>query len=206
MIIDITQPLSPGMAVFPGDAPYEEAWTFRIGPGCPVNVSRVGFSAHCGTHADAPLHYDAAGLAVGALPLDAYVGPCRVIDARGTDALCTAETVRPHLDGAPPRILLRLADSTDPKVWPMGFRALAPDCVDLLASRGAVLVGIDTPSVDPETSKDLPSHMAAKRAGLRILENLVLSHVATRDYELIALPLRLDTLDASPVRAILRPL
>jgi len=116
MIIDITQPLSPGMAVFPGDAPYEEAWTFRIGPGCPVNVSRVAFSAHCGTHADAPLHYDAAGLAVGALPLDAYIGPCRVIDARGPDALCSAETVRPHLDGAPPRILLRLADSADPKV------------------------------------------------------------------------------------------
>ena len=69
-----------------------------------------------------------------------------------------------------------------------------------------MLVGIDTPSVDPETSKDLPSHMAAKRAGLRILENLVLSHVAPGDYELIALPLRLDTLDASPVRAILRPL
>ncbi len=172
MIIDITQPVSPGMAVFPGDAPYEDSWTFRIGPGCPVNVSRVAFSVHCGTHADA----------------------------------CGADAVRPHLDGAPPRILLRLVDSTDPKVWPKGFRALAPDCVDLLAARGAVLVGIDTPSVDPETSKDLPSHMAAKRAGLRILENLVLAHVKPGDYELIALPLRLDMLDASPVRAVLRPL
>ncbi len=42
--------------------------------------------------------------------------------------------------------------------------------------------------------------MAARRAGLRILENLLLSHVAPGDYELIALPLRLDALDASPVR------
>jgi arylformamidase len=206
MIIDITQPVSPGMAVFPGDAPYEDSWTFRIGPGCPVNVSRVAFSVHCGTHADAPLHYDADGQAVGVLPLDAYIGPCRVIDARGQEPLCGADAVRPHLDGAPPRILLRLVDSTDPKVWPKGFRALAPDCVDLLAARGAVLVGIDTPSVDPETSKDLPSHMAAKRTGLRILENLVLAHVRPGDYELIALPLRLDMLDASPVRAVLRPL
>ncbi len=139
MIIDITQPLSPGMAVFPGDAPYEESWTFRIGPGCPVNVSRVAFSTHCGTHADAPLHYDAEGQAVGALPLDAYIGPCRVIDARGGEPLCSADAVRPHLDGAPPRILLRLAEATDPKVWPTGFRALAPDCVDCWRRAGRCL-------------------------------------------------------------------
>jgi arylformamidase len=204
MIIDISQPLSPGMAVFPGDASYDEGWTFRIGAGCPVNVAQVSFSVHCGTHADAPLHYDAQGQAVGALALDPYLGPCRVIDARGPAPLCTADDVRSHLDGAPPRVLLRLAECTDPRVWPTGFRALAPDCIDLLAARSVLLVGIDTPSVDPETSKDLPSHMAAKQAGLRILENLVLAHVAPGDYELIALPLRFDNLDASPVRAVLR--
>lgn len=206
MIIDISQPLSPGMAVFPGDAAYEEGWTFRIGPGCPVNVARVAFSVHCGTHADAPLHYDAEGQPAGAMPLDPFIGPCRVIDARGQEALCTAEDIRPFLEGAPPRILLRLAEAADPRTWPAGFRALSPDCIALLAARGALLVGIDTPSVDPETSKELPSHMAAKRSGLRILENLVLSHVAPGDYELIALPLRFENLDASPVRAILRSL
>ena len=78
--------------------------------------------------------------------------------------------------------------------------------MDLLASRGVVLVGIDTPSVDPETSKDLPSHMACRGASLRILENLVLAHVTPGDYELIALPLKLENLDASPVRAVLRTL
>lgn len=206
MIIDISQGLSPGMAVFPGDAAYEEGWTFRIGPQCPVNVSRVAFSVHCGTHADAPLHYDANGKAVAGLSLDAYIGPCRVIDARGTGPLCTPDQVLSHLEAAPPRILLRLEEKPDAKLWPSGFRALAPETVALLASRGVVLVGIDTPSVDPETSKDLGSHMAAKRAGMRILENLVLHHVEPGDYELIALPLKFDNLDASPVRAVLRTL
>ena len=206
MIIDISQGLSPGMAGFAGDAPYTEDWTFRMGPGCPVNVSRVALSVHCGTHADAPLHYAADGEAIGALSLEPYLGPCRVIDARGKAPLCAPDEIVNALNNAPPRILLRLVDGCDPKVWPSGFRALAPQTVDLLASRGVVLVGIDTPSVDPETSKDLPSHMACRGASLRILENLVLAHVTPGDYELIALPLKLENLDASPVRAVLRTL
>jgi arylformamidase len=206
MIIDISQGLSPGMAGFPGDTAYEEGWTFRLGPGCPVNVSRVGFSVHCGTHADAPLHYAADGEAIGAVALEPYLGPCRVIDARGDGPLLTPDEIAGSMDDAPARILLRLVEHCDPKIWSTGFRALAPETVELLASRGVLLVGIDTPSVDPETSKGLPSHIACRRAGMRILENLMLAHVTPGDYELIALPLKLDNLDASPVRAVLRAL
>lgn len=204
MIIDISQGLAPGMAVFPGDAAYEEEWTFRIGPNCPVNVSRVAFSAHCGTHADAPLHYDREGAAVAALSLEPFLGRCRVIDARGEGPLCRPEEVAAKLDGAPPRILLRLGDGSDPKIWPSGFRALSPGLIELLAARGVRLAGIDTPSVDPETSKTLDAHMACRKADIRILENLVLSHVEPGDYELIALPLKFENIDASPVRAVLR--
>lgn len=206
MIIDISQPIAPGIAVFPGDAAYEEDKTLEIGPNCPVNVTRISLSTHCGTHADAPLHYDGHGAPIGALPLDPFLGPCRVIDARGSTPLCQPEHIADALDGAPPRILLRLMESVAPDAWPVGFRALAPETTALLAARGVKLVGVDTPSVDPETSKDLPSHMAAQRADMRILENLVLAHVAPGDYELIALPLRLAKLDAAPVRAVLRPL
>jgi len=204
VIIDITQGLSPGMAGFPGDAAYEEGWTFRLGPDCPVNVSRVSFSVHCGTHADAPLHYEAKGAAAGALALEPYIGPCRVIDARGDGPQCEPSDIGSALEGAPPRILLRLMDRLDPKVWPTGFRALAAETVALLAAKGVVLVGIDTPSVDPETSKTLSAHHACRRADMRILENLALADVDPGDYELIALPLKFENLDASPVRAVLR--
>jgi len=204
MIIDISQSVRPGIAGFPMDTVYEEGFVARIGPGCPVNVGRMTLSTHCGTHADAPLHYDAGGKAMAAVALDPFLGPCRVIDARGPGALCGPGGIVPFLERAPPRILLRLADAHDPYAWNPAFRALAAETIELLASRGAVLVGIDTPSVDPETSKALPSHMAARKAEMRILENLVLAHVEPGDYELIALPLRLENLDASPVRAVLR--
>ena len=75
-----------------------------------------------------------------------------------------------------------------------------------LADLGVQLVGIDTASIDPADSKTLDSHQVIRRRGLRVLENLVLDDVPEGDYELIALPLKLTTADASPVRAVLRSL
>ena len=86
------------------------------------------------------------------------------------------------------------------------FTAIAPATLELLATKNIALVGIDTPSVDPATSQDLPSHHLLLQHGLRVLENLVLDDVPAGDYELIALPLKLMQADASPVRAILRAL
>ena len=67
-------------------------------------------------------------------------------------------------------------------------------------------MGIDAQSVDPADSKTLDSHRQLLVHGMRVLENLVLDDVAAGDYELIALPLRLAGVDASPVRAVLRSL
>jgi arylformamidase len=204
VLIDISPPLRIGMGVFPGDALFQASKTFTIGPNCPVNVASIAMSTHCGAHADAPLHYDANGDSIDALDLEDFIGPARVIDARGAGPLCRFEEIASALDGAPPRILLRLMERLDPMVWPAGFRALAAETVEGLAARGVRLIGVDVPSVDPETSKELPSHVACNRHDLRIVENLMLADVAPGDYELIALPLKLAGLDAAPLRAVLR--
>ena len=88
----------------------------------------------------------------------------------------------------------------------VSYAAYAPDTVERLADLGVQLIGIDTASIDPADSKALSSHQVIRRRGLRVLENLVLDGVPEGDYELIALPLKLTTADASPVRAILREL
>jgi arylformamidase len=203
-LIDISPPLRVGMGVFPGDALFRTHPTFTIGPGCPVNVAEIAMSTHCGAHADAPLHYDPNGASIDTLDLADFIGPARVIDARGRGPLCQFDEIASALDGAPPRVLLRLMEKIDPMVWPTGFRALAPETVERLAGRGVRLIGVDAPSVDPETSKDLPSHMVCRAHDLRIIENLMLADVAPGDYELIALPLKLAGLDAAPLRAVLR--
>ncbi len=201
---DISPALRPGMPGWPGDTPYAEERTWAIGPGCPVNVARITLSSHAGAHADAPLHYDAQGAPVGGLDLDRYLGPCRLIDVAGRG------TVRPrHLDGAldgvPPRVLLRTY-ARSPEAWDPDFAAVAPETIDLLAARGVVLVGVDTPSLDPAASKTMDAHGRVRAHGMGILEGLVLDGVPAGDWELIALPLKLADLDAAPVRAVLREL
>jgi len=202
---DISPCVAPGFPVFPGDAAFSLRWTWRIGPGCPVNVSELTMSPHTGSHADAPLHYDEHGASIGEVPLEAYLGRCRVIDATGAAPLVQAAQISPHLRGAPPRILLRTYARV-PHAWDAAFTAVAPAAIDLLQEHGVRLVGIDTPSVDPEASKTLDSHQRLRAHGMAVLEGLVLDEVPPGDYELIALPLKWRGIDASPVRAVLREL
>ncbi len=116
---------------------------------------------------------------------------------------------RAHLEHAvsdlPPRVLVRTCDRA-PLAWSDAFTAFAPETIAWLAELGVKLVGIDSQSVDPADSKTLDSHMQLLKLDLRVLENLVLDEVPPGDYELIALPLKLTTACASPVRAVLRSL
>jgi arylformamidase len=171
-----------------------------------VHVSKVSFSTHSGAHADAPRHYDPAGATAEALDLGRYLGPCRVVDARSARGAVRPRDVPAALADPPPRVLLRTFESFPHREWVSDFVAVSAELVEALADRGVVLVGSDAPSMDPEDSKDLPAHTAIRRRGLSILEGLVLDEVPFGDYELIALPLALEGLDASPVRAVLRAL
>ena len=203
---DISPPVQEGAPVFPGDTPYRQQWAASIAPGCPVNVSTLTLSPHVGAHADAPLHYDPQGTPVGALDLHAYLGPCRVIHAIGRGPLVTWEHLAHAARALPPRVLVRTYERAPVDRWDPQLPAFAPDTIERLADAGVLLVGIDTASIDPADSKILDSHQVIRRRGLRVLENLVLDGVPEGDYELIALPLKLMTADASPVRAVLREL
>jgi arylformamidase len=203
---DISPPVNASTPVFPGDTAYAQQWVARIEPGCPVNVSAITLSPHVGAHADAPLHYDPSGAAIGAVELDAFLGPCRVIHAIGCGPLVRPEHLAHALDQLPPRVLVRVYRLQPQDRFDNALPAFAPETVSLLADRGVKLIGIDSASIDPADSKTLESHQVIRRRGLRVLENLLLDDVPEGDYELIALPLKLTTADASPVRAVLRSL
>lgn len=204
---DISPPVGPGSPVFPGDTPYGQRWAATIGPGCPVNVAELTLSPHVGAHADAPLHYDPAGEPIGAVDLMPYLGRCRVVHLIGVGPLVTPRHLAVHLADPhlPPRLLVRTYAAMPVDRFDPALTAFDAATIEALADRGVVLVGIDSASIDPADSKPLPSHQAIRRRGLRVLENLLLDAVPEGDYELIALPLKLVTADASPVRAVLRP-
>lgn len=203
---DISPPIHAQSPVFPGDTAYSQHWVATIGPGCPVNVSAITLSPHVGAHADGPLHYDPDGAAIGTVDLQSFIGPCRVIHAIACGPLVRPQHLVHAMTGLPPRVLVRAYDRMPQDRFDTALPAFAPETITMLADRGVVLIGFDSASVDPADSKTLDSHQVLRRRGLRVLENLLLDNVPEGDYELIALPLKLTTADASPVRAVLRQL
>jgi len=202
---DISQTLRSDLPVWPGDTPFAARRTWDMAAGSPVNVSAFESSTHAGTHADAPLHYAASGAASAALDLDPYLGPCRLVDARGEGPRIGADFVR-GLGALPPRVLFRTYARFPHDAWRSDFTAISAEAITAMAQAGVRLIGIDSPSLDPEASKTMDAHHAVLAADMRILEGLVLDDVPPGDYELIALPLKLAGLDAAPVRAVLREL
>lgn len=210
MLFDITPPLSADTPVWPGDTPFSAQRTWQLGADCPVNVSHLTLSTHSGAHADAPLHYTPDGLAIGQVELTPYLGPCRVVHCLDAGALVTRPQLAARLQAfdhpLPPRLLIRSYRQFPHGQWDGHFSAIDPAAIDWLAEEGVCLIGVDTASLDPAHSKTLDAHHAVARHGMAILENLQLDDVPEGDYELIALPLKLVQLDASPVRAVLRTL
>lgn len=203
-IWDISQRLHAGVPVWPGDTEFRQAGTWQMGEGSPVNVSALTMSTHTGAHADAPLHYDAAAPDIASVELDAYIGECLVVDARRSNGAVEVGDL-PHL-GSADRVLFRTYERFPHNQWLEDFTAISAETIAWLAVQGVKLVGIDSPSIDPQNSKTMDAHKAVLKADMRILEGLVLDDVPEGRYELIALPLPIVSGDASPVRAILREL
>lgn len=206
-IIDISPVVSERIAVWPGDVPYRRTPSMRLEDGAPYALSSIEATAHLGAHVDAPCHFTRGGAGVAEQPLDLYLGPCQIIEVSPPPgARVTPAHIPRGTRITAPRVLFKTDSFPDPDRFDEGYAGLSPELVGLVAAEGGRLVGIDTPSIDPFDSEDFPAHTAAARHGIAVLEGLVLAHVQPGEYTLIALPLRLEGADASPVRAVLLPL
>ncbi len=203
-LIDISPPIRSGIPVWPGDVPFGLAKSLDIEAGAHMDLGSIHTTLHVGSHTDAHRHYDATGLDAASMPLEAYYGPCQVIEvaARRGERFGWRDL---QAEPSAPRVLMRTGTFPDPMQWNEDFAAPEAELIDALADRGVVLVGFDTPSTDLQNSKELPAHKRLAARQVCNLEGLVLSHVAPGHYTLIALPLRLEGADASPVRAALLP-
>lgn len=203
MIHDISPLISQRTAVWPGDHRPEQQFFLDASRGDPVTVSSIHATVHLGAHADAPSHFKSDADSIERCSLENYLGPCEVVRVdvpRG--GLVTP--MHFHAPPAAPRVLIATGTFHGEEQFNTDFAALTLQLVDWFHGHHIRLLGIDTPSIDPYSSKDLPSHHACHRCGISILEGLDLRQVRAGLYELIALPLRLKGFDASPVRAVLR--
>jgi len=189
--------------VFPGDTGFSRDVLLSIDGGANLDLSAIHTTVHVGAHADAPSHYKAGAPSIEARELWRYYGPCQVISvasSRGRRVLPSDITV----PVVAPRVLLHTNSFPDPDSWNSDFAALSPELIAWLHDeRGVHLVGIDTPSIDPENSTALESHQAVAMRDMAVLEGLVLGDVSPGRYTLVAFPLKIEGADASPVRAVL---
>jgi arylformamidase len=209
--IDVSVPLRNGMVHWPGDPPFRIRRFSDREKGGGATVSRMSLSVHTGTHMDAPLHFIPQARTIDEMPIEATVGPARVIPIQNRRSIERRE-LAPHAISRGERILFRTANSD--RCWNSDsfhedYVFISQDAARCLVECGVRCVGIDYLSVDAfrqEGGGGGETHRILLEAGIWIVEGLNLRGVAPGNYELACLPLRLIGSDGAPARAILRPI
>jgi arylformamidase len=203
-IHDVTVPLTPGLAVFPGDPPLLIEPLQQAGE-APYGLARLVLTTHCGTHVDAPAHFVPGGMTVDALPLEILMGKTRVLELVARERVERADLealdLRDDL-----RVLLKTRMSG--QLLRSGYQEdhvyLSEDAALYLAQAGLKLVGFDYLSIDRFSGTGFPAHHALLGAGVIVVEGLDLSDVEPGEYDMACLPLRVGGGDGAPARVVLR--
>ena len=197
-IYDITPAISPRLAVYPDDQPFFAQHTCKDG----VMVSDMHTTLHIGAHVDAPLHCVPNTASVDMLDLSRFIGSCQVVKLKLPPRYGIMPSDFKDIEITQARVLIA-TNTYNPTEWSNNYAAFHSDTIDFFHSKGVKLIGIDTPSVDLDDSHSLPAHKRMVELDIIGLENLYLNDVEQGCYKLIALPLKLKGLEASPVRAVL---
>ena len=194
------------MVHWPSDPPICVSHVKEMEKGDPCTVSLLEMGAHTGTHMDAPAHFVRGGRGISTMPLDATIGPARVIAIRDRVSVRPEELVR-HRIRRGERILFRTRNSErcwDTDTFVEDFVYISAAAAHYLADRRVRLVGIDYLSVDAFHKDGADTHQVLLKASTWLLEGLNLKKARAGRYRLICLPLKIEGCDGAPARAVLR--
>lgn len=206
-LIDITTTIQSGMVHWPGDIDVTLKKSSSIKNGDDYNLTSLSMSAHTSTHMDAPLHFIDGGNHIAEIPLDAVIGPAKVIQIED-EKIISIDELSKHQISEGDRILFKTRNSE--KDWGMrdfteDYVHVSTDAAVYLAGKKIKTVGVDYLSVSG-MDNGVAVHKSLLGAGIWIIEGLALKNVEPGNYELICLPLKLAGSDGSPARAVLRTL
>jgi arylformamidase len=204
--IDVSVPLKAGMVHWPGDPALEITQVKSLDRGDSCTISFLEMGVHSGTHMDAPAHFVRGGQTIDQLPLDAVIGPARVIDIRSAVSVEPNELAR-HRIRRGERILFRTRNSR--RCWRGNsfvedFVYISPGAAECLAERQVRMVGIDYLSVGAFKKDGRETHLALLGVGIWIIEGLNLSKIRPGPVDLICLPLKLLGAEGAPARVVVR--
>lgn len=204
MIYDISPNLHEDTAVWPGEERLQRRLLTSRRRGDLCNIHTLRTASHLGAHADAPSLLDINAGSAEQLALQSYLGPCQLarIKVPAGTALTAAHFAEIAIQE--PRLLIDTGTFNADGPFKVDFASFTTECIEALFARGVRTLGCDAPSVDAYSSSSLNAHALCFAKKIALLEGLLLWKVPVGRYELIALPLKLQGFDASPVRAILR--
>lgn len=206
MIYDVSVPIRNGMPVWPSDPPLKLTTEGKLSRDKThtIHVTHIDMGSHTGTHIDAPFHFVEGGRKLHEIPLDDLVGPVTVIQIAGVPSIARA-----HLESLDWNDVDRVFFKTDNSDhWSDGtfyeqFVYLEPEAAEFLVRQGVRLVGIDYLSIDKYKSEKHPTHFVLLPHNVIVIEGLNLSEVPPGLYNMVALPLNLQSGDGAPTRVIL---
>ena len=206
--IDISVPLYPGMVHWPGDPDFQAELAKSLDQGDVCNVTKISTSVHIGTHMDAPRHFIRGGAGIEKLPLDAVVGPCRVLEIKDKESIKPDE-LRPHKLKPGERLLFKTRNSA--RAWRSPeflkeFVYVSKEAAQFLVDCGVQTIGVDYLSVGGFFKDGVETHQALLGAPVWVIEGLNLARVKPGRYELVCLPVKIQGCDGAPARAIIRPI
>ena len=211
-IYDVTVPLSNELPTWPGDPEVQIRDWQSLSNGDGANVSTLKFSAHTGTHVDAPAHFIEGAAKVETLALDVLIGEAEVVEVPKECRAIDEEFVSAHCAPGTTRVLFKTRNSAfwneSKSEFRTDFTYLDFNGANRLVQQGTKLIGIDYLSIEKFGEHDHETHRALLSHGVIILEGLNLSDIPAGKYELICLPLRLRSNkgDGAPARVVLRTL
>jgi kynurenine formamidase len=182
----------------------------------------VTLGCHAYTHVDAPLHFLPRDRDIAAMPVDQWMGPAAVVDLThlGPNGEVTAaDLARRAGHVARGDIVLLRTDwprrtSVETEAFWREAPWTGPSACQWLIARGAKVVGYDyPPDYTVRTSIFAPGTKVAREectthhyffpAGITVVEYLTnLDRIGAPRCRFLALPLRIEGADGSPVRAI----
>jgi arylformamidase len=204
--IDISVTIKPGMARWPDNPEIRVDKMLDMERGDVCNVSVLSMGSHTGTHMDAPLHFIQNGKSLDKMPLEATLGPCRVIEIKDKESI-KIEEIQGQKFKPGERVLFKTANSR--RSWKTDnfdedFVYISKEAAELLAKAKVLTVGIDYLSVGGFRKDGIETHRALLGAGIWVVEGLNLAKIKPGRYELCCLPLKILNIDGAPARAALR--
>jgi len=201
-IIDISLDINEDTVVMPENPEFNKEELASIGEEG-YRLYKICMSNHTGTHIDAPAHFIKGGALIDQLPLNDLIGKALVVEIRDQDKVSLDEIKESDISGHT-RILLKTRNSEllNENKLSKDFVYLDKKAAGYLVEKGIRLVGLDYFSIDRIEDQEKPAHVELAGNDVIIIEGINLLHVEPGEYQLTALPIKINT-DGAPARVIL---